>query len=1238
MPNILIVNTPGPQGPVGPQGIQGPSGSLASASSGSYSITGSLTISGSLETIGTTSLTNVNISGSGNFTEDVNITGSLKFKGNTNNLYITPSTDVRNWYLSNNNFSVTSQDSSPTGIYFKNDGTRFYIIGSTTDTIYQYDLSTPWDVSTAVYNSINLSVSAQDTAPNDLFISPDGTILFIVGGTNDRVYRYDLSSAWDISSATFVNFFSVTSEETEPNGLYFDPTGTNMYVVGTTGDDVNQYTLGTAWDLTTVSFLQTFSVASQETVPVAISFNNSGTRMYILGQSGDDITEYRLSTPWDISTAVFFTTGFTSVESAPGGLYYNETYEVAYIVGTSADTVYGLKATPQLKYYGDSFIMDSQMFVGGRTEIGGTLYSNGTITTPSTMVVGSTFSNVNSSFSSTIITLGTGTSTNTVNIGGNATLSSINQFAYGAITSSLTKTVNIGTGGLTGSITNTTIGSSLGGGKIILDQNTDFTQNTTINQTLNVNNNVNILDAAQTASGAIVVFDTFTETSNTLLNLHTPDTGSGWSRVQISTFTSPTMTVFGATDTAGPTATVSNEGVIYRQDTVLTTPNYEVSVNLVTQDSGDDLLWLFARYQDVNNWYGVKWSTTQANCALVKRVGGTFTNIATLSAAPITGTTTLSIRVQDNLIVVLNGGNVVMAASDTSIVDAGYAAIGGGNIGQTSTDDFDVTWKFDNFTVRNYVAGAQTSNIVGRLNITGSLNATSITGSFSGSANLTSLLASSALVTGNVTVLGTASINTLVVNQTQLSTGSNQLGDAANDTQTLFGTVRIPTGSLTVTGSTIISSSAATQLQVGSNLLFVSSSGNIGIGTTTPGVTLDVIGSIRANSFMFNSATQTQLIRINSTTHLAFHNTGSVEVARFDNAGNWGFGITSPLAKLHISGASNSNLLRIDSPATSSILFVTGSGNVGIGTNTPTASLHIVDGGTSTFTSLQINTSLRFRGDGVMFWGAGTNQGILSWDTGRVIIGGQTGNNLDLFAGLSTRARLDTSGNMGLGTGTGTISARLHTIGAGSTSATTTFLLQNSTPVNLMTVLDNGQFTYTTPTMSLAASQSAYTISPIISASNLVGGQYYGINITPTFFQTTGSQTETAFRVAATFNQSSPSATSGNNIIADFGASSVGSQLTVTDVTSGSIYMVNDVSGLPILEATSDWTVNMYNFPNVVLQKTGSQVNINGTLRVSGSFILPLSQSTSPQTGSAYWSGSFLFVYDGTRYRSSSFA
>ena len=340
------------------------------------------------------------------------------------------------------------------------------------------------------------------------------------------------------------------------------------------------------------------------------------------------------------------------------------------------------------------------------------------------------------------------------------------------------------------------------------------------------------------------------------------------------------------------------------------------------------------------------------------------------------------------------------------------------------------------------------------------------------------------------------------------------------------------------------------------------------------------------------------------------------------------YGTGSISGSLYISGSASQTLVKIDSDVSSSILFVTGSGNVGIGTNNPIQRLHVVSNNASNNgISIQNlngsgNSQIKFVNS------SGTERAAITYLNGSDSVFHYTavGGNLLNLVGTN------------IGIGTTSISARLQIVGTGATSATTTFLLQNSTPTTLMTVLDNGQFTYTTPTMTLAASQSAYVISPIITASNAIGGNYYGVNITPTFYQTTASQTQTAFRVASTFSQSSAVATLGTNIIADFGATSVGSQLTVTDVTSGSIYMVNDVSGLPIIEATSDWNVNIYNFPNIILQKTGSQVNINGTLRVSGSFILPLSQSVVPQTGSAYWSGSLLFIYDGTRYRSSSFA
>jgi hypothetical protein len=144
----------------------------------------------------------------------------------------------------------------------------------------------------------------------------------------------------------------------------------------------------------------------------------------------------------------------------------------------------------------------------------------------------------------------------------------------------------------------------------------------------------------------------------------------------------------------------------------------------------------------------------------------------------------------------------------------------------------------------------------------------------------------------------------------------------------------------------------------------------------------------------------------------------------------------------------------------------------------------------------------------------------------------------------------------------------------------------------------------------------------------------------------TGSQTQTALKVTPQFSGSSAFTSSQTNNIVDFGAVGVGSQFVVNDITSGSIYQVNDISGLPIIEALSDWTVNMYNYPTKVFQKTGSAIIISGSMNISGSltmsptssFVLPLTAAPSPATGSAYWSGSFLFIYNGTKYVSASFA
>ncbi len=67
-----------------------------------------------------------------------------------------------------------------------------------------------------------------------------------------------------------------------------------MFVLGDAGDDVNEYTLSTAFDVSTASFVDSFSVAAQETNPVGLAFSADGTKMFISGFANDSVNEYSL--------------------------------------------------------------------------------------------------------------------------------------------------------------------------------------------------------------------------------------------------------------------------------------------------------------------------------------------------------------------------------------------------------------------------------------------------------------------------------------------------------------------------------------------------------------------------------------------------------------------------------------------------------------------------------------------------------------------------------------------------------------------------------------------------------------------------------------------------------------------------------------------------------------------------------------------------------------------------------
>ena len=129
-----------------------------------------------------------------------------------------------------------------------------------------------YDIGSAVYDSVSFSVASQETAPTGVVFKTDGTKMYVVGQTGDDVNEYNLSTAWDVSTASFVTNFSVASQDTTLSGLFFRADGVKLYVIGRGSDGVYEYDLSSAWDISTSTYLQTFSVASQEASPTGVFF------------------------------------------------------------------------------------------------------------------------------------------------------------------------------------------------------------------------------------------------------------------------------------------------------------------------------------------------------------------------------------------------------------------------------------------------------------------------------------------------------------------------------------------------------------------------------------------------------------------------------------------------------------------------------------------------------------------------------------------------------------------------------------------------------------------------------------------------------------------------------------------------------------------------------------------------------------------------------------------------------
>ncbi len=239
-------------------------------------------------------------------------------------------------------FDVT-QDSTITGMCFNDDGTKMYVCGESSDKVYQYSLSSAYDLSTASYDSVSLDVSSQQGAPRSVVFNNDGSALYIVGTSAAAVHQYTLSTEYDLSTGSYASkTVSVSTQELYPCGVIFNNDGASMYVVGSQNETVYQYTLSTPFDVSTASYAsKSLDGSSEQGSSTGLAFNSDGTKIFIIGETPTKIFQYTLSSAYDMSTGSYDSVSYTYSEgTVPRDIVWGNSGNKFYIPDSGPDDIY----------------------------------------------------------------------------------------------------------------------------------------------------------------------------------------------------------------------------------------------------------------------------------------------------------------------------------------------------------------------------------------------------------------------------------------------------------------------------------------------------------------------------------------------------------------------------------------------------------------------------------------------------------------------------------------------------------------------------------------------------------------------------------------------------------------------------------------------------------------------------------------------------------------------------------
>jgi hypothetical protein len=186
---------------------------------------------------------------------------------------------------------ITVDSGDRDAISFKPDGSRmFAAIGGA---IIFWDLSTDWNISSASYTVDSFGDFEGSGSIKFFQIKPDGDTVYTSRDGSSIIHQHTLGASWNTNgSITYTNkSYDFSAQLNNIRGAFISDDGLLLYVVSTS--EIYRYTFGTAWDLDTLSYdYFVYDVSAETTVCVSLQFKPDISKMYVVGVNDFSIFQY----------------------------------------------------------------------------------------------------------------------------------------------------------------------------------------------------------------------------------------------------------------------------------------------------------------------------------------------------------------------------------------------------------------------------------------------------------------------------------------------------------------------------------------------------------------------------------------------------------------------------------------------------------------------------------------------------------------------------------------------------------------------------------------------------------------------------------------------------------------------------------------------------------------------------------------------------------------------------------